>query len=227
MSDFQQEKKLVLEYFNSINNANNENLIDTITKYTSSDFKMRCTHPFNELSGAEEIANNLWVPIKNSFEPIQRRMDIFYAGINSLDDHEGKWVTSMGHLMGVFNKSFFGIQPNYKSILLRYAEFYKVENNKITEGAIFLDIMNFMQQLGLSVIPESTGLVCITPGPMNHRGLKYEHSNNVESQKTLELIHRMRDRLVKGSNMKSYKDELTLDWHDDMIWWGPGGIGAS
>ena len=37
----------------------------------------------------------------------------------------------------------------------------------------------------------------------------------------------MRDRLVKGSNMKSYKDELTLDWHDDMIWWGPGGIGAS
>ena len=24
--------------------------------------------------------------------------------------------------------------------------------------------------------------------------------------------------------MKSYKDELTLDWHDDMIWWGPGGI---
>ena len=44
---------------------------------------------------------------------------------------------------------------------------------------------------------------------------------------TLELIHRMRDRLVKGSKMQSYKDELTLDWHDDMIWWGPGGIGAS
>ena len=226
MSDFQNEKKLVLEYFNSINNANSENLIDIITKYTSSDFKMRCTHPFNELNGAEEVANNLWVPIKNSFEPIQRRMDIFYAGINSLDNNEGKWVTSMGHLMGVFNKPFFGIQPNHKSILLRYAEFYKVENNKITEGAIFLDIMNFMQQLGLSIIPESTGLVCITPGPMNHRGLKFEHSNN-ESQKTLELIHRMRDRLVKGSNMKSYKDELTLDWHDDMIWWGPGGIGAS
>lgn len=227
MSDFQQEKKLVLEYFESIKNANNENLIDTITKYTSSDFKMRCTHPFNELTGAQEIGNNLWMPIKNSFTPIQRRMDIFYAGINSLDNQEGKWVTSMGHLMGVFNKSFFGIQPNYKSVLLRYAEFYKVENNKITEGAIFLDIMNFMQQLGLSVIPESTGLVCVTPGPMNHRGLKYKLSDDAESQKTLELIHRMRDRLVKGSNMKSYKDELTLDWHDDMIWWGPGGIGAS
>ena len=227
MSSFENEKKLVLEYFNSIDNANNENLINTISKYTSDDFKMRCTHPFNELNGAEQVANNLWVPIKNSFKPIQRRMDIFYAGINSLDTNEGKWVTSMGHLMGIFNKPFFGIQPNFKSILLRYAEFYKVENDKITEGAIFLDIINLMQQLGLSVIPESTGLVGITPGPMNHKGLKLNVSENAESRKTLELIHRMRDRLVKRSKMKSVKDELELDWHNDMIWWGPGGIGAS
>ena len=227
MSSFENEKKLVLEYFNSIDNANNENLINRISKYTSDDFKMRCTHPFNELNGAEQVANNLWVPIKNSFKPIQRRMDIFYAGINSLDTNEGKWVTSMGHLMGIFNKPFFGIQPNFKSILLRYAEFYKVENDKITEGAIFLDIINLMQQLGLSVIPESTGLVGITPGPMNHKGLKLNVSENAESRKTLELIHRMRDRLVKRSKMKSVKDELELDWHNDMIWWGPGGIGAS
>ena len=227
MVDFKEEKKLILEYFNSIDDAKSENLIDSISKYTSDNFKMKCTHPFNELNGANQVANNLWVPIKNSFEPIQRRMDIFYAGINSLDNNEGKWVTSMGHFMGVFNKPFIGIRPNYKSILLRYAEFYKVENNKITEGAIFLDIMNFMQQLGLSIIPESTGLVCVTPGPMNHKGLKFDHSDNNESQKTLELIHRMRDRLVKGSKMQSYKDELKLDWHEDMIWWGPGGIGAS
>ena len=176
MIDFKQEKKLVLEYFNSIDDAKSENLIDSISEYTSDNFKMKCTHPFNELNGVNQVANNLWVPIKNSFEPIQRRMDIFYAGINSLDNNEGKWVTSMGHFMGVFNKPFLGIQPNYKSILLRYAEFYKVENNKISEGAIFLDIMNFMQQLGLSIIPESTGLVCVTPGPINHKGLKFDHS---------------------------------------------------
>ena len=215
MPDLQQEKKFVLDYFNNIDKAKSENLIDIISKYTSDDFKMRCTHPFNELSGAEHVANNLWIPIKKSFEPIQRRMDIFYAGINSLDSGaittdaefekpiEGKWISSMGHFMGVFNKPFLDLQPNFKSILLRFAEFYKVENNKITEGAIFLDIINFMQQLGLSIIPESTGLVCVTPGPMNHKGLKFDHSNNDESQKTLKLIHRMRDRLVKESEMKS------------------------
>ena len=227
MIDFREEKKLVLEYFSSIDEAKSEDLLDSISKYTSDNFKMKCTHPFNELNGANQVANNLWVPIKNSFKPIQRRMDIFYAGINSLDNNEGKWVTSMGHFMGVFNKPFLGIRPNHKSILLRYAEFYKVENNKITEGAIFLDIINFMQQLDLSIIPESTGLICVTPGPMNHKGLKLDISNPDESQKTLSLIHRMRDRLVKGSKMQSYKEELDLDWHNDMIWWGPGGIGAS
>ena len=39
----------------------------------------------------------------------------------------------MGHFMGVFNKPFVGLKPNYKSTLLRFAEFYKVENNKITD----------------------------------------------------------------------------------------------
>ena len=227
MSDFQGEKKLVLEFFDEVNKANVDALSNVISKYTSENFKMRCTHPFNELSGAEQVGNKLWKPIKDSFSPIQRRMDIFYAGINSHDINEGKWVSSMGHFMGIFNKEFLGLKPNLKSILLRFAEFYKVENNKITEGAIFLDIINLMQQLGVSIIPESTGLVCVTPGPMNHKGLKFAESNSDESIKTLNLIHRMRDRLVKGSKMMSFKKELELDWHKDMIWWGPGGIGAS
>ena len=227
MVNFQQEKKLILDFFNDLDSAKNEELVDIIFKYTSDNFYMRCTHPFNEIKGAENVAKHLWEPIKNSFRPIQRRMDIFYAGINSHDTNQGTWVSSMGHLMGVFNKSFFGLQPNNKSVLLRYAEFYKIENNKITEGAFFLDLMNFMQQLGLSIIPESTGFVCVTPGPMNHQGLKFNLSDQNEGEKTLKLIHRMRDRLVEGSKMKSFKDELELDWKKDMIWWGPGGIGAS
>ena len=172
MADLQAEKKLVLNYFSEIDSCDIESLTEVISKYASEDFSMKCTHPFNELGSADIVANNLWRPIKDSFSPIQRRLDIFYAGINSLDKNEGKWISSMGHFMGVFNKSFLGLKPNYKSILLRFAEFYKVENNKITEGAIFLDVMNLMQQLGLSIIPESTGLVCVTPGPMNHKGLK-------------------------------------------------------
>ena len=147
MLDLQNEKKIILEFLNEIDNSDEKKISEILTKYTSNNFKMRCTHPFNELEGVDQIANRLWLPIKKSFKKIQRRMDIFYAGINSHDTNQGTWVSSMGHLMGVFNKSFFGLQPNNKSVLLRYAEFYKIENNKITEGAFFLDLMNIEKVL--------------------------------------------------------------------------------
>ena len=119
MTDLQAEKKLVLNYFSEIDSCDIESLTEVISKYASEDFSMKCTHPFNELGSADIVANNLWRPIKDSFSPIQRRLDIFYAGINSLDKNEGKWISSMGHFMGVFNKSFLGLKPNCKSILLR------------------------------------------------------------------------------------------------------------
>ena len=83
MTDLQAEKKLVLDYFSEIDSCDIESLTETISKYVSEDFNMKCTHPFNEIGSTDLIAKNLWKPIKDSFSPIQRRLDIFYAGINS------------------------------------------------------------------------------------------------------------------------------------------------
>ena len=226
MADLQQEKGLVLDFLNNIDKAENKLLAETISKYTSDDFHMRCTHPFNELKGADKVANDLWIPIKNSFKPIQRRMDIFYAGTNLIDNHSSKWVVNMGHLLGIFNNPFLGIVPTRKAVMLWYCEFYRVENNKITEGAFFLDILKFMQQLQLPIIPESTGMVGFNPGPMTHDGLYFNKQPEEEGQKTLDLMMRMANRLV-GGGMKTTIPDLEKDWHKDMIWWGPGGIGAS
>ena len=107
MNNLQKEKTVVLNFLKDIDNSPKENLQEVISNHTSDDFKMLCTHPFNELSGSSDIANNLWSPIKDSFTPVQRRLDIFYAGVNSLNENNDVWISSMGHLMGVFNKEFF------------------------------------------------------------------------------------------------------------------------
>lgn len=226
MTDFQTEKKLVLNYFNELDKVSPNGTIEVIKKYVSKDFHLRATHPFNNLYGIEDVANKLWIPIKKSFSPIQRRMDIFYAGTNLIDNHSSKWVVNMGHLLGIFNNPFLGIVPTRKAVMLWYCEFYKVENNKITEGAFFLDILKFMQQLQLPIIPESTGMVGFNPGPMTHDGLYFNTQSEEEGQKTLDLMMRMANRLV-GGGMKTTVSDLEKDWHKDMIWWGPGGIGAS
>ena len=226
MSDFQKEKLLILNFINEVDNASEDNLIEIISKYTSKNFNMKCTHPFNEIIGIEEFATKFWFPIKKSFKPIQRRMDIFYAGTNLVDNHSSKWVVNMGHLLGSFNFPFFDIQPNFKTVMLWYCEFYKVEDNKIQEGAFFLDILKFMQHLNLSVVPESTGMIGFNPGPKTHQGLCFDKQSEIEGKKTLDLIMRMANRLI-GEGMRTTIQDLHKDWHEDMIWWGPGGIGAS
>ena len=63
MTDLQQEKQLVLDFLNNIDKTENKHLAEIISKYTSDDFHMRCTHPFNELKGADNVANDLWLSL--------------------------------------------------------------------------------------------------------------------------------------------------------------------
>ena len=98
------------------------------------------------------------------------------AGDNSIEGHEGVWVASMGHLMGLFDSPWLGIQPNGKIAMLRYAEFHKVENGVITETAMYFDIPHLMMQAGLNPFPPQTGAHMVQPGPMTHDGVMFDAS---------------------------------------------------
>ena len=56
--------------------------------------------------------------------------------------------------------------------------------------------------------------------------LQFASKVEQEGIDTLNLITRMAKRLV-GGGMQTTKSDLELDWTEDMLWWGPGGIGAS
>ena len=59
---------------------------------------MRCTHPFNELNGAEEIGNNLWMPIKNSFT-----LDISRVWVHTCSlDHKNALNNYISRGMNIF-----------------------------------------------------------------------------------------------------------------------------
>ena len=83
-----------------------------------------------------------------------------------------------------------------------------------------------MQHLKLSVVPDSTGMIGFNPGPKTHDGLYFKKQSDEEGNKTLDLMMRMANRLI-GEGMRTTVSDLEKDWHEDMIWWGPGGIGAS
>lgn len=81
---------------------------------------------------------------------MQRRMDVFLAGFNWKSDKEEIWVLSTGNFMGLFDEDWLGIPHTRKMNCLRYAEFNRVENGKIVETTLHVDILGFMQMAGVN-----------------------------------------------------------------------------
>jgi hypothetical protein len=224
MSDTQQAKAIVLDLFAKQEAASADSIADVIGGFTSADYSFRGVHPFNELEGADSVAATVWQPLRESFPALQRRLDIFMAAPNLIDGN--MWVTSMGKLMGLFDDDWLGIPATGKIALIPYCEFCRIEDGKIAESALWIDIISVMKQAGLSPLPMQTGAEIVNPGPRTGDGLLFDAQDPDESKKTLDLIMEMCSDLV-GDGMESDDDMLRKTWHDDMIWFGPSGIGAT
>ena len=226
MSEFQEAKALVRGYYEALDEAEGDAINEVIRRHVTDDYHWRGMHPFYEQQGADAVADVFWKPFRRSLAPIQRRQDVFMAGLNDVDGFASEWVCSMGHMMGLFDRDWLGIPANGKMTFLRYAEFHRVADGRIAETALFCDIISIMKQVGLDPLPPQTGAFFITPGPRAHDGLLFDPQDPAEGQKTLDLINRMIADLT-GSGMRSPDGELADTWHDDMIWFGPAGIGAT
>ena len=131
-----------------------------------------------------------------SLTKMQRRMDLIMAGENKLDAG-GLWVASMGHLMGLFDNEWLGIPPTRKIAMLRYAEFIRIDDGKITDTAMFFDIPALMMQAGLQPFPVQTGAQLIQPCP-NYDGLMFSDIDPEEGAKILKAIEIMIDDITIG-----------------------------
>lgn len=231
MIDFQKQKSVVRKYIAEFDNAPTKDLIKVIKKYTTPDYHWRGMHPFHEQKGADAVVDVFWKPFRDAFSPVQRREDIFFAGANDCDEGKTQWVVSTGNFLGLFDKSWLGIPPTYKMTFLRYAEFHRItEGGKIAETTLFCDILSVMHQAGQYPLPPMTGSAFIYPGPRTHDGLLFTKQKPIETTKTKDLVMRMVNdlwELNKTGFDNPPPEYLTRTWHDDMIWYGPTGIGAS
>ena len=227
--NFQSEKQIILDFYDAIDSSKIEEIPKVLSHYCSEDLLWRGFHPFNEIRGLKNLYSQFWQPFKKSFFNYQRRMDIFLAGYNTISGNEGVWVVSMGHLMGLFDNPWIGIKETKKIAMLRYCEFSKIQNGKITEVAMFFDIPHLMLQAGIKAFPSETGISLVQPGPLTHDGLMFNEQDTNEGNRTLEIIENMINdvKVWTSTTGTSLIDELKKSWNDNMIWWGPTGIGST
>jgi hypothetical protein len=112
MTKFQSEKQIVRNLYGRLETVPIDQIDTVLQSVVTDDYLWRGFHPFNEIRGGEAVATHFWIPLRAALTSMQRRMDIFFAGVNSLDGPEGVWVVSMGHLMGLFDEAWLGIPAN-------------------------------------------------------------------------------------------------------------------
>jgi len=228
MNDFQEQKKCVLNYFQSLESSGTEGITTALNNHFSADHLCYAVYPFNEVKTPENIASKIWQPLLRAMRSMERRQDVFMAGKNHYNDEV--WVMSMGHFMGLFDAPWLGIAPTGKLAMLRYAEFCCVEQGKITKSALFFDIIGFMQFAGLQPLPVSTGQHFVYPGPKHHDGILLGNYPANETEQTMQLLNQMIDDLVElneTENNRCPPEFLARSWDNNMAWYGPAGIGAS
>ncbi len=220
----QDNKKQVLEYFQALEASRLSDLTNVFNSYTSHDYRWHGVYPFEDLSGAEAVASTFYQPLFEALTYCQRRQDILMAGESVFG---GNWVTSMGHFVGLFERDFLGIPATGKMAFLRYCEFHRVEGDKISETYFHTDLISLMIQAGINPLPPQTGAEFIFPGPRTHDGILLKEQDPAESEKTLELIQRMAHDLGANPEVDMAYDKLAETWHDNMIWYGPSGVGST
>ena len=235
MTDLQDAKRVVLDYYADLDRASIGDVATVLRKHTTADYLWRGMHPWYEQSGPDAVADVFHVPLREAFGPIQRRPDVFLAGESVAEGQEGAvWVCQMGRLLGLFDHPWLAIPPTRKMVFLRYAEFHRVDRGQIAETAFFADVISVMRQAGHYPLPPQTGSSHVYPGPMTHDGLLLDAQDPAEGIATIELVHRMVDDLTaanlaaeQGDGDRMPRDVLAKCWHEDMIWSGPEGIGAT
>lgn len=230
MANFQSQKQIIRDYMRIFDGAELEDLDSTLDSLTTPNYHWRGMHPFYEQKSASDVVSAFWRPLKQSLTSMQRREDIFFAGQNVYANAGEVWTCSMGHFLGLFDQDWLGIPATRKMVFLPYAEFHRVEAGKIAESALFIDIIRIMQQAGIDPFPHQTASAIIQPGPRTHDGLLYDAYPCKTGTDTLELVERMvadLSALNSSGNDMPGPELLARTWHDDMIWYGPAGIGST
>ncbi|MEL7449617.1 MAG: ester cyclase [Pseudomonadota bacterium] len=228
--NLQAAKRTVLALQQALDNADVSDMTGVLAARCADDFHWRGMRPFYEQHGAQAVVETFWKPLRTAFTRLQRRQDVFLAGQNDVTDDGAVWVVSMGHFMGLFDQPWLGIPPTGKIAFLRYAEFSCVRDGLVTESALFCDVLSVMSQAGCYPLPPQTGADFIHPGPRTNDGLLFDDQPADEGRETMDLVNRMVNDLHELNQREDNHcppELLARTWQDDLVWYGPAGIGAT
>ena len=185
------------------------------------DARLYLCHPFGDVEGPDAFYTTALGPLHHAMPDLERREMILIAGTTP----EGQdWAAAMGSYMGTFSSTFLGIPPTGHLAHMRFHEYFKLEDGKVTEVQMIWDIPELMMQAGAWPMAPQLGKFLNTPGPMPQDGLTATGDGSTAMTIVTDMLTDLCRHPATGG-----PEVMNLDryWNPRVNWYGPAGIGTA
>ncbi len=121
----------------------NDHRISDIGEFFTEDFRWMGNQGCGTKTGLKEFQDN-W----------QRPFQAAFSNKTCVDEARlfmGEWAAAFGRQEATHSGEFMGIAPTGKRVEIRYMDFWKVEDGKITDNWVMVDFPHVLAQLGHDV----------------------------------------------------------------------------
>ena len=188
------------------------------------DVVFRLAYPFESIQGVDAYVDAVYAPLLAAWPDLERRDWIVMAGPTP----EGAdWLGCGGSYVGTFKAAWLDMPPTGHLVHMRFHEFYRFEDGKITEMQALWDLPEVMMQAGAWPMSPSLGREWHVPGPSSCDGHVPGPYDAAAGQASCQHIIDMLDHLkLHPSQGGPEVMEMPRFWHPKMSWYGPAGIGT-
>jgi len=197
---------------------------NALTGVCAPDVLFRLSHPFGDLTGSDAVYDSAYAPLYQAIPDLERRDTIVMAGATESGED---WVGCCGYYTGSFERPWLDIPPTGHQVGMRFHEFYRIVDGKVSEVQAIWDVPEVMMQAGAWPMAPGLGRHWQVPGPATQDGLVPAPDDEAAGARTCARIVEML-RFMTKHPAQGGPDVMELDrfWHPRMSWYGPAGIGT-
>lgn len=195
-----------------------------LAEVAAPDAVFRLCHPFGDMIGPDAFFDGAYAGLLDAWPDLERRDYIVMAG----QTPEGAdWVGCGGYYCGTFLGPWLDIPPTGHMVHMRFHEFFRFENGKVTEFQALWDIPEVMMQANAWPMAPSLGREWHVPGPATQDGFvpgPYDAAaSSASCQHVIDMLSALKRHPSEGGPEVM---EMERYWHPRMSWYGPAGIGT-
>lgn len=222
-NDIENSKRFFSRFRAALYDCDADILPNELNALCRSDCAIRLAHPLGDVTGPDELFTIAYEPLLQAIPDLERRD---YVCVGNVDRGE-HWIACGGYYTGVFDRPWMDIPATGHVVTMRYAEFFRIENERIVEMRLLWDIPEVLMQASVWPMAPSLGVDFHVPGPATQDGIIRGESPADKSAASMQMVAAMVDGLGKFAEGGAEAMQLERYWHPKMNWYGPAGIGSN